>query len=190
MIKFEKNDVIINKEEFVEQNEINYLSFVLGYDFLNDMLRKSDTPECDISYDFCCFLSRQFLNSDEYQNDKYSTYEMLEKWLERNRVKIEKSYFDFINGKIITENTIFDDGTSVIKIGYKDKKQIALLKKGTENEREYIIAIDFSVSNNNLNCFSGYYYATLEDSLNDFKKLIDKPTKERKQEQKIEERGR
>lgn len=70
--------IIIDKDDFTEESEIQYLNFVLGYDLLNDMFRKSKCQECDINYDFCDYLARKFIKSDEYQNTKYSTYEMLE----------------------------------------------------------------------------------------------------------------
>ena len=38
-------------------SERAYLNFVLGYDLLQDMLKKSDKPECDISYDSCDYVS-------------------------------------------------------------------------------------------------------------------------------------
>ena len=42
-------------------SENAYITFVLGYDFLNDMMKNSKTPECDVSYDFCNYISNLFL---------------------------------------------------------------------------------------------------------------------------------
>lgn len=95
---FTDKEVIIPKEEYNEENEISYLNFVLGYDLLNNMLKQSDNPECDISYDFCDYLSRHFIKSEEYQNTNYSTYEMLQSWLEKNKSKIKKEYNKYLNG--------------------------------------------------------------------------------------------
>ena len=78
------------------QSEKAYLSFVLGYDFLQDMLKKSGTPECDINYDFCNYVSSKFLESEEYKNTRHSTYEMLEQWLNENEEQIKKDYIHFI----------------------------------------------------------------------------------------------
>lgn len=78
------------------QSEKAYLSFVLGYDFLQDMLKKSGTPECDINYDFCNYVSSKFLESEEYKNTRYSTYEMLEQWLNENKEQIKEDYSQFI----------------------------------------------------------------------------------------------
>ena len=78
------------------QSEKAYLSFVLGYDFLQDMLKKSGTPECDINYDFCNYVSSKFLESEEYKNTRHSTYEMLEQWLNENKEQIKEGYIQFI----------------------------------------------------------------------------------------------
>lgn len=78
------------------QSEKAYLSFVLGYDFLQDMLKKSGTPECDINYDFCNYVSSKFLESEEYKNTRHSTYEMLEQWLNENKEQIKEDYSQFI----------------------------------------------------------------------------------------------
>ena len=78
------------------QSEKAYLSFVLGYDFLQDMLKKSGTPECDINYDFCNYVSSKFLESEEYKNTRHSTYEMLQQWLNENKEQIKEDYIHFI----------------------------------------------------------------------------------------------
>lgn len=86
-----------NNESKVDvQSEKAYLSFVLGYDFLQDMLKKSGTPECDTNYDFCNYVSSKFLESEEYKNTRHSTYEMLEQWLNENKEQIKEDYIHFI----------------------------------------------------------------------------------------------
>lgn len=90
------NKVIIDKDAFNEESEIQYLNFVLGYDLLNTFYKNSLVPECDVNYDFSDYLSRKFIKSDEYQNTKYSTYEMLGKWLKNNMKMIKKEYTRFI----------------------------------------------------------------------------------------------
>lgn len=84
------NKVIIDKDTFNEESEIQYLNFILGYDLLNDFYKKSVCTECDVNYDFSDYLSRKFIKSEEYQNTKYSTYEMLESWLRTNMKLIKK----------------------------------------------------------------------------------------------------
>lgn len=73
-------------------DELYYHAFVLGYDLLNDRLQASDNRECDISYDICINLAKLYLDSEEYKNLKYSSYEMLVHWLNNNRELVD-SYF-------------------------------------------------------------------------------------------------
>ena len=94
--KIDNNNVIVNKDDFLEENEIQYINFVLGYDLLNNMFKKSKYPECDTSYNFCDKLSREFVKSEEYQNTNQSTYEMLVEWLNNNKVRIKKDYKNYV----------------------------------------------------------------------------------------------
>lgn len=94
--KIDNNNVIVNKDDFLEESEIQYINFVLGYDLLNNMFKKSKYPECDISYNFCDKLSREFVKSEEYQNTNHSTYEMLVEWLNHNKVRIKKDYKNYV----------------------------------------------------------------------------------------------
>ena len=75
-------------------DELYYHTFVLGYDLLHDRLVISDNKECDISYDICYSLAKQYLASEEYKNLKYSSYEMLVYWLRINKDMIDKEYFE------------------------------------------------------------------------------------------------
>lgn len=73
-------------------DEISYITFVLGYDLLRHKILDSNYRECDIVYDICTSIAKLFLKSDEYLNTKYSTYEMLDFWLRINDDIID-SYF-------------------------------------------------------------------------------------------------
>lgn len=75
-------------------DEMNYIAFVLGYDLLHDRFITNIYSECDWVYDMCCSIARLFLQSEEYKNTKYSTYEMLEYWLRINKDMIDKEYFE------------------------------------------------------------------------------------------------
>lgn len=102
-MKYEIKDdkVIINKDDFTEESEIQYLNFVMGYDLLNNMFKKSRCQECDVNYDFCDYLSRKFIDSEEYHNTKYSTYEMLEQWINSNKSMIKSEYESFLGERDI-----------------------------------------------------------------------------------------
>ncbi|MGN1341699.1 MAG: hypothetical protein ACI4VL_00520 [Bacilli bacterium] len=172
-VEIKEDKVIIPKDQYNEESEINYLNFVLGYDLLNDMFKKSKSPECDLSYDFCDYLSRQFIKSEEYQNTNYSTYDMLVKWLENNKTKINKEYQEFIEGDIKSKTRKLDNGIFIIDLGYRREQPIALIEKSYEDYREYIIAINYKIKDNKMEWGYGYYYdKNLNKAKEDFDKVI------------------
>lgn len=172
-IEIKDDKVIIPKEQYNEESEINYLNFVLGYDLLNDMFKKSKNPECDISYDFCDYLSRHFIKSEEYQNTNYSTYDMLVKWLENNKNKIKQDYKDFIDGDVKSKTRSLDNGIYVIDLGYRREQPIALIEKSYKDFKEYIVAINYKIKDNKMEWGYGYYYDNnLNKAREDFQKVI------------------
>lgn len=76
-----------------DNDELQYITFVLGYDLLHDKFINSKYNTCDWVYDMCSSIARLFFRSEEYKNTKYSTYEMLEYWLRINEDMINKEYF-------------------------------------------------------------------------------------------------
>lgn len=172
-IEIREDKVIVPKEQYNEESEINYLNFVLGYDLLNDMFKKSKNPECDISYDFCDYLSRHFIKSEEYQNTNYSTYDMLVKWLENNKNKIKQDYKDFIDGDVKSKTRSLDNGIYVIDLGYRREQPIALVEKTYKDFKEYIIAINYKIKDNKIEWGYGYYYDNnINKAREDFQKVI------------------
>lgn len=153
------NKVIVDKDSFNEESEIQYLNFVLGYDLLNNFYKDSIYSECDVNYDFSDYLSRKFIKSEEYQNTKYSTYEMLEKWLKNNIKSIKKEYEEFIgkakdiyvvgNYICIVDDYNYDNPKESIVMIYKNNKdyrngdyleQVSLSNdKIRKNIKDYII---------------------------------------------------
>lgn len=172
-IEIKDDKVIIPKEQYNEESEINYLNFVLGYDLLNDMFKKSKNPECDISYDFCDYLSRHFIKSEEYQNTNYSTYDMLVKWLENNKNKIKQDYKNFIDGDVKSKTRSLDNGIYIIDLGYRREQPIALVEKTYKDFKEYIIAINYKIKDNKIEWGYGYYYDNnINKAREDFQKVI------------------
>ena len=106
-------------DKSVTDEEKSYFTFVLGYDLLNDILIKSSAPENDISYDFCRMIAKEFLNSKEYTNEKNSSYELLEKWVNENIDFIKAEYSKFKGN----ESSTIDD-ISIIET--KDTKYYRL----------------------------------------------------------------
>lgn len=86
-------DVKMNKID----SEVSYFTFVLGYDLLqHNLINSKYNKTCDNAYDTCVSLAKLFLQSEEYKNMKYSSYDMLVKWLENNRHIVTK-YFEGID---------------------------------------------------------------------------------------------
>lgn len=79
----------------IDPNERNYLTFVVGYDYLNDMYKNSKTPECDTNYEFSQLMIDKFIESNEFNDMNYSSYEALGKWIENNKNMIKEEYSKF-----------------------------------------------------------------------------------------------
>ncbi len=168
------NDTIEYREDL--ESEKAYFTFVLGYDLLNEMLSKSSSPENDISYDFCNMIASEFLKSEEYKNEKYSAYEILDHWICKNRKYIIKSYKDFIEEKKLGKTRQLDDGMYVIDIGYRNNQEpIALVEKtNKDNSKEYIVAFYYSIKDNKINWGYGYYYDNdIQKAKKDFNKVLN-----------------
>ena len=114
-------------DKTVVKNEQAYFSFVLGYDLLKDMIKKYDTLECDVNYDFCNKIAEQFLNSNEYKDNTHSAYEMLKKWLESNKEKIEDNYKEHIGFSDTFDNL------KIVDAGHRRDEKIALVEHGEKN---------------------------------------------------------
>ena len=158
----------------VIESEKAYFTFVLGYDLLNDMLSKSSTPENDVSYDFCNMVAGEFLKSDEYKNEKYSAYEMLEKWVNDNKDFIKEQHSLFI-GETPEQNKTrkLGNGMYVMDVGYRNKQPVALVEKNTDYGIEYIIAFNYKIDNDRIDWAYGYYYNdNLSKAKQDFEKVL------------------
>lgn len=144
------NKVIIDKDAFNEENEIQYLNFILGYDLLNNFYKDSIYTECDVNYDFSDYLSRKFIKSEEYQNTKYSTYEMLEKWLKSNMKTIKKEYEEFI-GKTKDIYIVSNYICTVDDYNYDNPKEsIVMIYKNNKDYRNGDYLEQVSLSNDNI----------------------------------------
>lgn len=163
-------NVIMSKETYDKQNEVAYISFVLGYDLLNDKIRNSENPECDISYDICNALAEKFILSDEYHNLNHSTYEMLEEWLRNNPNLIN----EFIEVADNHKTRKLDNGIYVIDVGYRKNQPIALVQRGDGEYMEYVVAFNYRIKDNKMDWAYGYYYdKDLTKAKEDFNKAIN-----------------
>lgn len=152
------------------ESEKAYFAFVLGYDLLQDMFKNSTVQECDLVYDFCNYEAGKFLESNEYLNPKYSGYEMLTEWVEKNKEAILADYKEMVNG----EPELFNETMRIIDKGFRRDQPIALIEKTlTDNSKEYIIAFYYQTDGDKLSWGYGYYYDTnIDKAKQDYKKVI------------------
>jgi len=156
------------------ESEKAYFTFVLGYDLLNDMLSKSSTPENDVSYDFCSMVAGEFLQSEEYKNEKYSAYEMLEKWVNENKDYIKTQHSLFIGERPERDKTrMLGNGMYVMDVGYRNRQPVALVEKNTDYGVEYIIAFNYRIDDNKIDwAYGNYYNDDLSKAKQDFNKVL------------------
>lgn len=161
-------------DKSVIESEKSYFTFVLGYDLLNDMLKKSSTPENDISYDFCNMVAEEFLKSEEYKNEKYSSYEMLESWINDNKNFIKNQHDLFVEESSSNKTRKLGNGMYVIDVGYRKEQPVALVKKDTDYGLEYIVAFNYKIDNDRINWAYGSYYGNdLTKAKQDFDKVLN-----------------
>lgn len=157
-----------NIKQRVIPDEKAYFTFVLGYDALQDMFRKSTVPECDLVYDFCDYEAGKFLESKEYRNPKYSGYEMLVEWVNKNKGQILEDFKVMTGGEI----EVYNENMRILDKGFRNKEPVALIEKTIGNEKEYIVAFYYQTKQDKLEWGYGYYYEGKEKAKADFKKVI------------------
>lgn len=161
-------------DKTVIESEKAYFTFVLGYDLLNDMLKKSSTPENDISYDFCNMVAEEFLKSEEYKNLKYSSYEMLESWVNDNKNFIKNQHDLFVGESSSNKTRKLGNGMYLIDVGYRKEQPVALVKKETDYGLEYIVAFNYKIDNDRINWAYGSYYGDdFTKAKQDFDKVLN-----------------
>ena len=161
-------------DKSVIESEKAYFTFVLGYDLLNDMLKKSSTPENDISYDFCNMIAEEFLKSEEYKNEKYSSYEILESWANDNKNFIKNQHDLFVGESSSNKTRKLGNGMYVIDVGYRKEQPVALVKKDTDYGLEYIVAFNYKIDNDRINWAYGSYYGDdFTKAKQDFDKVLN-----------------
>lgn len=165
------DEFYLDKKEL--ESEKAYFTFVLGYDLLNDMLSKSSTPENDISYNFCNMIATEFLQSEEYRNEKYSAYEMLEQWVNDNKDYIKSEYSKFTETEVESNKTRQLENGLVLDVGYRRNEPIALVERNTKDSKEYVVAFIYKIEKNKIDWAYGNYYGNdLDKAKQDFNKVI------------------
>lgn len=144
-----------------QENEIQYITFVLGYDLLNDKLNMSETSECDRVYDFCNHLAKQFVETEYYKNMWKSTYDNLQEWSNDSKELIQSEYLYFFNF----------ENKHILEVGNRGETKVALIEMPTQYGIEYIVAFNYQVDDKKLEWGYGYYYTDLEKAKADFEKI-------------------
>ena len=152
------------------ESEKAYFTFILGYDLLQDMFKNSTVQECDRVYDFCDYEAGQFLESNEYHNLKYSGYEMLVEWVEKNKETIREDYKEMTGG----EPKIYNGNMVIVDKGFRKDQPVALVEKTLNgNEKEYIVAMYYKVNDDKLSWGYAYYYDNDKSKAEeDYRKVI------------------
>lgn len=167
-IQIKDGYVIMPKTMYEKEIELAYIRFVLGYDLLHETFIKYGTKECDVNYDFCDFIAREFIESEEYKNEKYSTYEMLDSWLSTNEERIEQDYLEYIGEEVINNPNM-----TILARGKRNKEPIVLVEHNTSYGKEYIVGLNYIIQNGNLSWGQGYYYDDNKTkAVEDFNKVI------------------
>lgn len=91
------NKLIEKEKEKSKEQDIDYVRFCLGYDFLNDMFKKSEVPECDLTYKMCDILAKDFIKSEDYKDERKSLYTNLQNWVKENENLIIKKFKNYNN---------------------------------------------------------------------------------------------
>lgn len=66
---------------------MNYWIFVLGFDLLQEKLKKYELP-CDIAFSACQDIYNEFLESEEVEQEK-SEYDCLQEWINNHSGTID-----------------------------------------------------------------------------------------------------
>lgn len=67
----------------------DYMVFVLGYDLLQNYGGYTLGLSCDEMYDFCTFVYKKFMQSEEFNDNTKSEYECLEDFVSGARTKLD-----------------------------------------------------------------------------------------------------
>lgn len=102
-------------------DELYYYAFCIGYDFMNKFFSESRLPECDVVFEECKRLAKEFMKSKDYKDTSKSGYEKLGEWLKDNEQTIKKEYIEeSINGDLPYGVEIYQNGYICIVNDYND----------------------------------------------------------------------
>lgn len=88
-----KDYVLVKKDDIMEESEVNYFTFLLGYDLLTDRVKKY-SEECDCAFEYCEKLARKFMNSELYLEDELTSEDALAWWIEDNKLNLRRWFIE------------------------------------------------------------------------------------------------
>lgn len=78
-----------------------------------------------------------------------------------------------MNNDIYLVNKEFENGKKLLKTGFRNDQQIALVENTLTDFEKYIVAFYYEIEDNNLTWGYGYYYDDLDSANKAFQKVIN-----------------
>lgn len=177
------------------EKEISYFNYLMGVNILKTLFDNTLIKDNNINYEFCDYLSRKYIKSDEYKDINLTSEDSLKKWLEQrgkyikslyffviskklinNEIKINditESYNEFVINKKEDNNILYNGNLKILETGENNNQKIVLIEKDNNGIKEYLVAYDYRIENNNLTWNKAYFYSTNEERARlDFKNAI------------------
>lgn len=85
---------------------MEYITFVLGYDLLNDWFNSLEDAPCDNVFGACKMIAREFKLYDEKHPTECSEYEALQQWLEDHQDFVR--YATYYYGMVMPRETFIE----------------------------------------------------------------------------------
>lgn len=175
--------------------QICYFNYLIGIDILKNLFDKNLINDINLNYRFCDYLSRKYVKSEEYKNCNLSYEESLKQWIESREIYIKSLYFFFISTKLVNKDIeitditesynkfikgnneqdkiIYNGNLKILEVGENNNQKVVLIEKDNNGVKEYLVAYDYRIENNNLSWNKAYFYSTNEERAKlDFKNAI------------------
>ena len=177
------------------EKEISYFNYLMGVNMLKPLFDNGLIKDNSFNYEFCDYLSRKYIKSDEYKDINLTSEDSLKKWLEQrekyikslylfiiskklinNEIKINditESYNEFVVDKKEDNNILYNGNLKILETGENNNQKIVLIEKDNNGIKEYLVAYDYRIENNNLTWNKAYFYSTNEERARlDFRNAI------------------
>ena len=185
------------KNETIEI-QVGYFNYLLGINILKNLFENNLIKDINLNYIFCDYLSKKYIKSEEYKNCNVSYEESLKTWIKSRDEFIKSLYYFFISKKLINKeitmnditerynefikdnnkldnNILYNGNLKILEVGESNNQKVVLIEKNNNGIKEYLVAYDYRIENNNLTWNKAYFYSTNQERAKlDFKNLINK----------------